>query len=76
MAHRIRRTTAAAGLAVFAAALLVSAPVGAGQPYRAPRTAYGQPDLQGVWSDMSLTRLERRPGLPLTFATRAEERAY
>ena len=27
--------------------------------YRAPRTAYGAPDLQGIWSNASLTSLER-----------------
>lgn len=30
-------------------------------PYKAPRTAFGQPDLQGVWSNASLTPLTR-PG--------------
>jgi hypothetical protein len=40
------------------------------------RNAFGQPDLEGVWTNVSLTRLERRPGVPLTFATRAEEQAY
>ena len=27
--------------------------------YHAPRTAFGQPDLQGVWTNASLTGLER-----------------
>lgn len=27
--------------------------------YRAPRTASGAPDLQGIWTNLSLTRLER-----------------
>lgn len=31
--------------------------------YRAPRTASGAPDLQGVWTNLSLTRLERPPEL-------------
>lgn len=32
--------------------------------YRAPRTVYGAPDLQGVWSNASMTRLERPPEAP------------
>jgi len=46
------------------------------QPYHAPRTAFGQPDLQGSWTNAWLTQLQRRPGLPLTFASPAEEAAY
>ncbi len=46
-------------------------------PYHAPRTAYGQPDLQGLWTAVSLTDLERdSPKDPLTFATRAQENAF
>lgn len=45
-------------------------------PYRAPRTAFGAPDLQGYWTNVSRTGLERQPGTPLTFATRAEEAAF
>jgi hypothetical protein len=58
--------------------LLTLAISGASQaePYHAPRTANGQPDLQGLWSSMSMTRLEREPGVPLTFATKALEDAY
>src|SRR5207302_379097 len=29
--------------------------------YKAPRDAYGHPDLQGVWTNWSMTRLERNP---------------
>jgi len=29
-------------------------------PYTAPRTAYGHPDLQGTWTNASLTKLERQ----------------
>jgi hypothetical protein len=49
---------------------------GQAQPYRVPRTAFGQPDLQGIWSSMSMTRLERPPGDLLTFPIKAEEDAY
>src|SRR5579859_8296722 len=64
----------AAALA-FAAAVTLTAPPHAA-PYRAPHTADGQPDLQGFWTTLSATSLQRVPGAPLTFATRAQERAY
>jgi hypothetical protein len=39
---------------------------GAGPEYRAPRTSYGAPDLNGVWNNNWLTRLQRPAGiLPL-----------
>ena len=28
--------------------------------YKSPRTAFGQPDLQGVWSSASITPINRR----------------
>jgi len=56
--------------------LVLAAPSDAAQPYRAPRTAYGQPDLQGFWTNASLTHLERAPATPLTLATPAAEAAY
>jgi hypothetical protein len=30
-------------------------------PYRAPRNAFDQPDLQGIWNNSSLTMLQRPP---------------
>ena len=61
-------------------AALICAAVAAGalaaQPYRAPRTAAGQPDLQGFWTNPWLTQLERAPATPLTYATPAEEAAF
>ena len=44
-------------LAVFAQVLAADA--GQAVTYRAPRTADGAPDLQGVWTNASVTRLER-----------------
>jgi hypothetical protein len=38
-------------------------PVDAQGAYRTPRTWLGQPDLQGAWTNESVTRLERRPEL-------------
>lgn len=43
---------------MFAAALACGA---AAAPYRAPRTPSGAPDLQGVWTNLSLTRYLRPP---------------
>ena len=34
-----------------------------GQAWRAPRTSWGHPDLQGVWSTATITPLERPPEL-------------
>ncbi|HZZ67466.1 MAG TPA: hypothetical protein VFE18_04770 [Phenylobacterium sp.] len=66
-----------ATLAALALALTTTAPsAAAAGPYRAPRTADGQPDLQGLWTSLSATNLERAPNTPLTFATRAQETAF
>lgn len=43
--------------------------------YRAPRTASGAPDLQGVWTNLSLTRLERPPELKTLIVPDAEAAA-
>ena len=48
----------AAGLAVVAA-LVLSAPVPASAQTEAPRTAWGAPDLQGVWDFRTITPLQR-----------------
>ncbi|MBL8774213.1 MAG: hypothetical protein JNK30_22685 [Phenylobacterium sp.] len=48
----------------FAAALLAAAPAAAASAdavWKAPRNAFGQPDLEGVWTNASLTSLERGP---------------
>jgi hypothetical protein len=58
------------------AALAAAAGAGHAGPYKVPRNAFGQPDLEGLWSSMSMTRLERPPGAPLTFPTKAQEEAY
>jgi hypothetical protein len=52
-------------LAAVAALALASAAAAAG--YKPPRTAHGDPDLQGVWTNSSLTTLER----PATFKSQA-----
>jgi len=47
------------GRTTFLAALLIAASASA-QAYKPPRTSFGAPDLQGVWTNESMTRLERK----------------
>lgn len=51
--------TVLASLAAGPAAAALSDPVKVAKGYKAPRNAYGQPDLSGVWSPATITRLER-----------------
>jgi len=46
-------------LAFGSMAMLVAGTASAATPYKAPRTVNGQPDLQGAWTNISLTPLER-----------------
>jgi hypothetical protein len=50
---------------IFAIIALLGAAVGFAQPkgWRAPRTADGHPDLQGIWTNATLTPLERPANL-------------
>jgi hypothetical protein len=64
--HLASALGAAVALAVFAPAALVgqaqkdtSSKTEAGKPWTAPRTASGQPDLQGVWANNMATPLQR-----------------
>jgi hypothetical protein len=52
---------AGVALAVLATSAAAAAPKSA--PYHAPRAVDGQPDLQGAWTNASLTPLERPPAL-------------
>jgi hypothetical protein len=45
------------------AALLVACSVAAAPPYKPPRLADGKPDLQGIWTNSSVTDLERPAGI-------------
>ncbi len=46
--------------AILAAVLAsLAASAAAAPPYHAPKNAFGQPDLQGVWTNASLTQLQR-----------------
>ena len=46
-------------------ALLAIAPLAYSQApgYTPPRTEFGVPDIQGIWSNRAITRMERRPGV-------------
>ncbi len=47
-------------------ALVAAAPLAAAPTYKAPRTASGQPDLQGLWNNATITPLTR----PASFGAR------
>ncbi len=62
----------------FSIVLVALVLVGGGaraQAYRAPRTPWGAPDLQGIWTNTSLTMLERTPMFKGLVATDAEAKA-
>jgi hypothetical protein len=65
------------GYAIATASLVLAlaGAVDAG-PYKTPRTAFGAPDLQGLWDSDSLTTLQRPPELKSLIPTDAEARAY
>lgn len=44
-------------------ALAQTNPAAVAKGYKAPRDAWGRPDLSGVWSPATITRLERDPAL-------------
>ena len=55
------RTSVLAGLSMWL--LLASVPAtGQTTEWTLPRTAWGEPDLQGVWTNATITRLERPKG--------------
>ena len=51
--------------ACASAALALAMSASAQTPYSPPRTPDGKPDLQGVWSNQSLTNLSRTPNMKL-----------
>jgi hypothetical protein len=70
----MRRTLVSVVLAAVVAMAGVSlvAQTPAAKPYTAPKTADGQPDLQGFWSSTTYVPLERANGVTKEFYTPAE----
>ncbi|HAJ75727.1 MAG TPA: hypothetical protein DCM64_04655 [Gammaproteobacteria bacterium] len=66
-----RQIAALITASVFSASPLVIAQQAG---YETPRTEYGAPDFQGIWTNRAITRLERRPGVEGLVLS--EERAY
>jgi hypothetical protein len=60
----------------IAAGVLVAAGGARAADYRAPRTPWGAPDLNGLWSNSSLTQLERPDELKSLVAPDAIARAW
>ena len=58
----------AATMLVMAGGMLAPLAVAQSANYQPARQHNGKPDLQGVWSTASVTRLERPPGLPLVLS--------
>ena len=58
----------------LASLLLVTA--AHGEPYRAPRTADGAPDLQGTWDNDSMTQFQRPKGFAALISTPYEAAAF
>ena len=64
MTHRLLILALAAtalAAANAAPAMAQTSPAAVAKGYKAPRNAMGQPDLSGVWSNATITRLERDP---------------
>jgi hypothetical protein len=63
------------GVMICALALLVLAGSSAAAPYRAPRTSYGAPSLEGDWDNGSLTYFERPKAYKALIITDAQAAA-
>ena len=83
MAERVGRRVGA--LLVAASALWALAPVagqapaGEARPWTTPRTADGQPDLQGNWTNATITPIDRPQGAPPVYTeqqVRRMEKGY
>lgn len=64
-------------LTLLAACIVLTlAPSAGAQAYKTPRTALGQPDLQGLWDNDSMTRLQRPKAFKALVATPEEVAAF
>jgi hypothetical protein len=61
---------------LLALGLLIPVAPALGQPYKPPRTSFGAPELEGVWTSASFTRLQRPRDFKGPVATDAEAAAY
>ena len=57
----IRALALATALATLTATSAFAAPASSTDVWKAPRNAWGQPDLAGVWTNATITTLERPP---------------
>ena len=57
----LRTLLLAAALCAFSASAALAGPSAATGARKAPRNAWGQPDLSGVWTNATITTLERNP---------------
>jgi hypothetical protein len=62
-------------IAILGSITAITATAAAAPPYHAPKNAYGQPDLGGVWNSDYALPLEATPGVPLVL-TEPEARAF
>ena len=83
MAERVGRRVGAllvAASAVWALAPVAGqAPAGVAKPWTTPRTADGQPDLQGNWTNATITPIDRPQGAPAVYTeqqVRRMEKGY
>src|SRR5690349_22170847 len=60
---------------LFVAAIALLAGAAQAADYKAPRNAFGQPDFEGVWTNASLTSLERGPQFKTLTITDAQAKA-
>jgi hypothetical protein len=78
MAERLAGRIGAAAIAATAVWTLVpvagQAPAGIATPWTLPRTADGQPDLQGNWTNATITPIERPQGAPPAYSEQQARR--
>jgi hypothetical protein len=71
----MHRTIAGAGLAIMLASLAPPVLGQAASNYRRPHTSWGAPDLQGFWTNASITKMSRPAGITTLVITPEQARA-